>query len=198
MDCLFGIAGDGFVVIGADTSANQSIVRMKTGEDKILELDQSKLMGAVGDGGDRVQFTEFVKANLSLYAFRNGVPLSTHAAANYTRGELATALRKGPYNCNLLIAGIDDGQPSLYFLDYLATLHKMNCAAHGYCAMFMNSLFDKHWVPGMSVDEVMNLVDLGIAEVRARLVVSPPNFLIKIVDKDGVRVLAERKTATEN
>jgi hypothetical protein len=98
---------------------------------------------AVGDGGDRVQFTEFMsvrcapslslalapsasprcrlalacvsnsrtpdtrlrvftggmvgatpQANMQLYEYRNGVSLSTHAAANFVRGELATALRK--------------------------------------------------------------------------------------------------------
>ena len=31
---------------------------------------------------------------MSLYQFRNGIPLTTAAAANFTRGELATALRK--------------------------------------------------------------------------------------------------------
>jgi 20S proteasome subunit beta 4 len=31
---------------------------------------------------------------MQLYKFRNGISLSTHAAANYVRGELATALRK--------------------------------------------------------------------------------------------------------
>ena len=31
---------------------------------------------------------------MALYQFRNGIPLTTAAAANFTRGELATALRK--------------------------------------------------------------------------------------------------------
>jgi hypothetical protein len=31
---------------------------------------------------------------VALYHFRNGIPLTTAAAANFTRGELATALRK--------------------------------------------------------------------------------------------------------
>lgn len=36
---------------------------------------------------------------------------------------------------NLLIAGWDAAAgPSLYFLDYLACLHKMSVAAHGYGA----------------------------------------------------------------
>ena len=42
----------------------------------------------------RAQFTEFIQKNVSLYQFRNGIPLTTAATANFTRGELATALRK--------------------------------------------------------------------------------------------------------
>ena len=42
----------------------------------------------------RVQFTEYIQKNVALYHFRNGIPLTTAAAANFTRGELATALRK--------------------------------------------------------------------------------------------------------
>ncbi len=42
----------------------------------------------------RVQFSEFIQKNIALYHFRNGIPLSTAAAANFTRNELAVALRK--------------------------------------------------------------------------------------------------------
>lgn len=45
-------------------------------------------------GWNRVQFTEYIQKNVALYQFRNGIPLTTAAAANFTRGELATALRK--------------------------------------------------------------------------------------------------------
>jgi hypothetical protein len=50
----------------------------------------------------RVQFTEFIQKNLHLYQFRNTIPLSTAATANFTRGELATALRKVPIRLTLL------------------------------------------------------------------------------------------------
>lgn len=44
MDCLFGIVGDGFTLVAADTSACQSIIRMKQGEDKILEASNGKML----------------------------------------------------------------------------------------------------------------------------------------------------------
>ena len=49
-----------------------------------------------GEPGDRVQFSEFILANVRLYALRHDKSLSTHAVANFTRTELATALRKVP------------------------------------------------------------------------------------------------------
>lgn len=40
---------------------------------------------------------------------------------------------QSPYQCNLLIAGYDEGAgASLYWLDYLATLHKVNTGGTGY------------------------------------------------------------------
>ena len=41
-----------------------------------------------------MQFSEFVIANIRLYALRNEQRLSTHAVANFTRQELAEALRR--------------------------------------------------------------------------------------------------------
>lgn len=50
---MFGLVGDGFSLVVADTSAVQSIVVQKTSEDKIMLLDTHKLMGASGESGDR-------------------------------------------------------------------------------------------------------------------------------------------------
>jgi 20S proteasome alpha/beta subunit len=47
-----------------------------------------------GEPGDRVQFSEYIIANLRLYTLRNEIDLSTKGAANFTRAELAKALRK--------------------------------------------------------------------------------------------------------
>lgn len=55
--------------------------------------------------------------------------------AHFVRGELASSLRsKKPYNVNLLLGGFDNitGKPSLYWMDYLASLAPLPYAAHGY------------------------------------------------------------------
>ncbi len=60
--------------------------------------------------------------------------------------QLATYLRKRPYQVNLLLGGYDaDEGSSLYFIDYMGTKQKTNYAAHGYCANFVLSVMDRHW-----------------------------------------------------
>ena len=93
-DFLCGIRGKDFVLVCSDTCAVQSVVRMKLDEDKLVPVDSHKLFALSGEAGDRVNFSEYIIANVRLYALRNAAQLSTKAVANYTRSELATALRK--------------------------------------------------------------------------------------------------------
>jgi 20S proteasome subunit beta 4 len=61
--------------------------------------------------------------------------LSPSATANFVRGELARALRsRRPYNVNLVLGGYDRiaDKPTLYWIDYLASLAPVPYAAHGY------------------------------------------------------------------
>lgn len=194
MDFFMGIKGKDFVMVCSDTSAVHSIITIKQDEDKIVPVDSHKVFCVAGEAGDRVQFSDYIIANVKLYALRNATELSTKSVANYARGELATALRKSPYHCNLLVAGYDKGVgPSLYWLDYLATLHKVNTGGTGYGSYFTLSLFDKLWHPDLTEAEALSMMEKGIEEVRRRLVVAAPKFLVKVVDKDGVRTVAELK-----
>lgn len=124
---------------------------------------------------------------MALYEFRTDLKLSTKAAASYIRNELATALRKGPYHVDMLLGGCDADGPSLYFMDYLAACAPVNYGAHGYARFFISATMDRHWKAGMSLDEGVALAKDCIKEVRTRMIVSQPHFVVKIIDKDGIR-----------
>ena len=97
MDTVFGIAGNDWVLIVTDTAVNYSIFTLKHDEDKIMDLNQFKILGASGAQTDRYQFTNYIQRNLQLQEFRTGYELGVNATAQYMRNELAQALRKGPY-----------------------------------------------------------------------------------------------------
>lgn len=105
---------------------------------------------------------------------------------------------QNPYSVNILLAGYDkETGPELYYIDYIATLHKLEKGAFGYGSYFSLSMMDRHYHSGMSVEEAVDLVDKCIMEIRSRLVVAPPNFVIKIVDKDGAREYAWRESVKD-
>lgn len=93
MDSLIAVSGRDFVLMASDVTSARSIVVMKEDMDKIMELDEHKLLGFAGESGDCSAFTEYIQKNVHLFALRSGITLDTHAVGNFTRNELAVALR---------------------------------------------------------------------------------------------------------
>ncbi|XP_045158934.1 proteasome subunit beta type-2-like [Mercenaria mercenaria] len=193
MECLIGIQGKDFVLVAADTVSARSIVSMKQDYDKMFKLNDNLLMLVTGESGDTVQFAEYIGKNIQLYKMRNGYELSPSAAANFTRKNLADYLRsQTPYMVNLLLAGYDkDEGPSLYFMDYLASLNKLPFAAHGYGALFTMSIMDRHYYEDITLEEAKELLSKCVNEIRQRFIVNMPTFKVRCVDKDGVRDLPD-------
>lgn len=185
-----------YAIIAADAAAPRSILVFKQDEDKIMPLDSENpsnarvMLGCAGPNGDRTQFCEYIQKNIILTNLRTGIKMSPKAAAAYTRGELARALRsRGAYNVNLLLAGYDekDGKPSLYHMDYFATLSKTNFGVHGYGSNFTLSIFDKEWKEDLSLEEGLEIIRKCIAELKMRFLIHQPTFYVKVIDKNGMK-----------
>ena len=100
---------------------------------------------------------------------------------------------------NIILAGYDkETGPSLYYIDYIASMHKVDKAAFGYGSYFSLAMMDRHYHSNMTLEEAIDLVDKCIIEIRSRLVVAPPNFVIKIVDQDGAREYGWRKSINDD
>ncbi|KAI9031156.1 nucleophile aminohydrolase [Hyaloraphidium curvatum] len=192
MEALLGLCGKDFTLIAADTNAARSIVVMKRGEDKTRDLNRHTVMSFAGEAGDAVNFAEYIQRNISLYEIRNGIALSPSGLAHFVRRELADSLRsRNPYQVNLLLGGVDPktSEPALFWMDYLGAMVKVPFGAHGYSAYFCSSVFDRHWKPDMNLDEAKDVLKKCIHELRTRLVINQGEFLVKMIDKDGIHVL---------
>mmetsp|Transcript_3587 Transcript_3587/g.7251 ORF Transcript_3587/g.7251 Transcript_3587/m.7251 type:complete len:193 (-) Transcript_3587:81-659(-) len=188
MDILLGLVGKDYVMTVADRAQARSIVVFKHDEDKIFQLDSNILMATAGPQGDRANFAEYIQRNIQLYKYRNDLPLTTKGAANFTRTELATFLRKKPYQVNLLMAGYDKKVgPSLFYMDYLGSMHKMEFGAHGYGSYFCLSIFDRYFKKEMSLEQGKELMKKCIKELQTRFLINCPNFVCKIVTAEGTK-----------
>ncbi|KRT83197.1 hypothetical protein AMK59_4266, partial [Oryctes borbonicus] len=152
MECIIGIKFNDFVLIAADKTNAHSIIVMKTDENKLYQLSNNIVMAISGEKGDTTQFAEYIAKNIQLYKMRNGYELSPTAAANFTRRNLAEALRsRNAYHVNLMLAGYEKQEgPQLYFMDYLASLANVKYAAHGYGGFFSLSIMDRYHLPNLT------------------------------------------------
>jgi 20S proteasome subunit beta 4 len=147
------------------------------------------MVAVAGPQADCTAFIEYIQKNIALTEFKTNLKLSTAAATSFIRKELAKALRKNPYQVNMLIGGWDKetSEGSLYFMDYLASAAKTDYGAQGYAGYFLLSTMDRYYKKDMSVDEAISLAKVCIAELRTRFLLNQQNFRMKIADKDGVR-----------
>jgi 20S proteasome subunit beta 4 len=49
MDSVFGICGKDWCIVVADTNVNRSIFALKSDEDKIMQMNKSKVCAASGE-----------------------------------------------------------------------------------------------------------------------------------------------------
>ena len=129
-------------------------------------------MGIGGPQCDRERFASLILRNIALLKFRNGYSLDLDAIAEYTRGELAYAIRNGPFQTNLLMGGLDSEEKAkLYYLDYMGTLQQMTKAAHGYAAYFVSSILDNGYKVGLSQEDGLELMKKCASELKTRFLI---------------------------
>ena len=112
--------------------------------------------------------------------------------------QLAYFLRRQPYQVNLILGGVDGEVPSIYFIDYLGTMKKMDYCAHGYPSYILLSLFDRLWKvwaaenpnvqKDMTREEAVDLANRCMDEMKNRFPMNEHHYITKIVSKEGIEV----------
>ncbi|KAF5297928.1 hypothetical protein FQA39_LY11913 [Lamprigera yunnana] len=191
MECLLGLKCNNFVMVAADMTKSQSIMVMKTDENKLHKLSDKLVMAISGEQGDTTQFAEYIAKNIQLYKMRNGYELGPKAASSFTRRNLAEALRsRSPYHVNMLLAGYDEQEgPQLYFVDYLASIADVKFSSHGYGGFFSTSIMDRYHQDDLTQEEAYEILRKCVKEVHHRLIINLPNFKVQVVDKEGIKDL---------
>jgi len=101
------------------------------------------MLAAIGDGGDTLQFTDYIAKHLQLYKINHGYHLSPRAAAHFTRKNLADYIRTNTrYQVSMLMAGYDEVEgPDLHYIDSFGAAQSINHAGHGLGSLFCGSIF---------------------------------------------------------
>lgn len=190
MNSAFGFIGKNFALLVSDIIASKSFVNQKNDIDKIIEIGNKKMLIISGNSGDISNFVDFVQKTIQLYALKTGYSLSTHSVANFLKRELSQSFRKGALTINLIIAGYDELVGiSLYYLDYTGNLQRMNHCVQGYASLFISSILNRNYNPLLEIEDAVILLLKCILVLKKRFIINHSNFIVKIIDKKGSRVL---------
>ena len=188
MDTVLSLTGDNFGIVAINTSCINSILFIKEDLDKFIEIGKNKFIAVSGYPGDVSQFTDFIQKTVLLHSLRTGFCLSTHCIANCIRKEVSECLRINPFKINILLIGYDISiGPSLYSIDYLGTLQRMDYCVQGYSSFFLFSFLDRIYKPKMKIEQVIDIIIESSSILKKRFIINQINFLLKIVDSKGCR-----------
>ncbi|KAH8403016.1 hypothetical protein KR222_003157 [Zaprionus bogoriensis] len=198
METILGIKGADFVMLACDTMQAKSVIFMKDDQSKLHRLSEFSMLAAVGDGGDTLQFTDYIAKNLQLYKINNGYHLSPRAAAHFTRKNLADYIRTNTrYQVSMLLAGYDATEGhDLHFIDSYGAAQSINHAGHGLGSLFCSSIFQRYWRPDLEQSEAYEILKMCVAEIQKRLVINLRNFDVFVVNKNGTQRLESINPAT--
>lgn len=191
MDIVLGIRLKDSTLIATSKAFTRGISVLKATDDKTIDLNEHNMIAFTGESGDTTQFAEHIKANVQLFGLREGYDMESSEIASFVRHELATSIRsRKPYQVQILVAGVkDDGEGFLSMIDYLGTRCDLPYAAHGYAAFYTMSLLDHHYKDDIDLDTGLRLLKLCEEELNKRMPIDFKGLNVKIVDKEGIRVI---------
>eukprot|EP00461_Guttulinopsis_vulgaris_P003951 UN03952 len=166
----------------------RSIIVFKQDEDKQLQLNNNVVLGMSGPQGDRDNFGNFIKRNVALKELRDQHPMTTSEIANFTRNQLHESVRSGPYQVNILIAGVDADSdvPQLYYSDYLASMTPVTYGVQGHASNFLLATLDAEWKKDMTREEVLAVLKKCTHELSVRFLINLSQWKVRIITNKGV------------
>jgi 20S proteasome subunit beta 4 len=186
MESVISLTGKDFGIIAVDTMYIKSILTIKKDLNKIIEIAPNIFIVVTGSPGDISQFLDLIQKSIQLQILENETTVNINSIANFMRQELSSCLRKGPMNLNMILIGYSANfKPSIYFLDYLGNLQKMNFCAMGYSSSIIYSLIEKYFDENMNLVQGLQIITKCISTIRNRFLINHNGFLIKVIYRQG-------------
>jgi len=179
------IAGD-YVVLAADKRATAGPAIYHKAVKKIHVITDRAAMtisGLVADAQFLVENARYIVRN---YELSTGRPLNMRSLASALSLILSAYLRVYPFIVQLLLGGVDDEGPQLYYLDLYGTITREKYMATGSGSPVAFGVLEEGYREGLNLDEA---VDLAVKAVTAALMrdgFSGEGVDVLVIGKQGV------------
>ena len=152
---------------------------------KVFKITNNIGIGCAGIIGDMQVLSREALAYMSIFEYERGRPGTVKNAAKLM-ANLLSARRMFPYLAQTIIAGVDQGSPSLYVMDPIGSVLEDKFAAVGTGAEIATGVLESEYHDGLSVDEARPLILRAIRSALARDISSGDGVDLLVITQAGI------------
>lgn len=192
---VVAIAGEDYVVVGADTRLSVGFSIYTRGQKKLFKLSETTVLGATGCWCDTLTLTRLLQARMQMYLHDHRKPMTTPAVAQM----LSTMLyykRFFPYYISNVLAGLDnEGKGCVYSYDPIGHCERSSYRAGGSAGALLQPLLDNQIgfknLPNATPEPIQKekaikiLKDVFISAAE-RDIYTGDSIFINVITKDGL------------
>ncbi|XP_066148082.1 proteasome subunit beta type-1 [Euwallacea fornicatus] len=193
---VVAIAGDDYVVIGADTRLSAGFSIYTRDQSKLFPLSNTTVLGCSGCWCDTLTLTRILKSRMQMYQQEHNKTMSTTACAQM----LSTMLyykRFFPYYISNVLVGLDaEGRGCVYSYDPIGHCEKRTYRAGGSAGALLQPLLDNQ----IGQKNMLNVKEEPVSKERAlsiikdvfisaaeRDIYTGDSILINVITKNGIK-----------
>ncbi|KAF7281169.1 proteasome beta6 subunit [Rhynchophorus ferrugineus] len=193
---VVAIAGDDFVIIGADTRLSAGFSIYTREQNKLFQLSPTTVLGCSGCWCDTLTLTRILNSRMQMYQQEHNKIMSTEACAQM----LSTMLyykRFFPYYISNVLVGLDNnGKGCVYSYDPIGHCEKATYRAGGSAGALLQPLLDnqigqKNMLnvkqESVSQEKALSIIKDVFISAAERDIYTGDSIQIKIITKEGIK-----------
>ncbi|KAJ8941186.1 hypothetical protein NQ314_010485 [Rhamnusium bicolor] len=193
---VVAIAGDDFVVLGADTRLSAGFSIYTRNQNKLFPLSKTTVLGCSGCWCDTLTLTRILKSRMQMYQQEHNKTMSTTACAQM----LSTLLyykRFFPYYISNVLVGLDnEGKGCVYSYDPIGHCEKATYRAGGSAGALLQPLLDNQIgqknmeivsSEPLSQEKALAILKDVFISAAERDIYTGDSVFINIITKDGIK-----------
>jgi proteasome beta subunit len=183
---------DGIALASDSRGAYRYLVVSKSVR-KLFQLEKQIGAAISGSSGDIQSFVNILKAEANLYRLNHERSITTKGLAQVAANMLHGA-RVFPYLVAAVLTGVDDGVPSLFFLDPIGgKLEEEKFASAGTGETIAYGVLEQNYRDDMKLSDGLKLAAQSIKTAIERDAATGDKIAVAIIDKEGYRELSEEE-----
>lgn len=193
---VVAVAGDDFVVIGADTRLSSGYSIHTRDQKKLFRLSDTTVLGCSGCWCDTLTLTRVLNARMQMYSHEHNKVMSTPAAAQMLSVMLYYK-RFFPYYISNILVGLDnDGKGCIYSYDPIGHCEKTTYRAGGSAGSLLQPLLDNQIglknmqnvkEAPLTLERALGIIKDVFISAAERDIYTGDSIIVNVITKDGIK-----------